>query len=229
MWHITDASQTAGLTAVWSVGDRSSDAGVWRCEVTRNGGGVTMGGGADVRLRVEPVGQDRFSPVSEQYVCGDAWHVEFPQGENAFSLKMTLRMVETGSGHAILEPTFSIQTSLLDSRPMIDLVVDGERRQVSDDVVVGSPAVNRIVRENHETIVLLGRADAPFTTDLTHPGDPTRPGQSRLRLFGEFLEKGVIRKARPWLILTATTETIDEAAVGEIWQRLQSTPPPLTA
>ena len=71
--------------------------------------------------------------------------------------------------------------------------------------------------------IFLGNHDSPFTTDLT------TPEVLQLRLFGEFLEKGVIRKARPWILISQAKQEPSDAELQAIWQRLASRPLPLAS
>ena len=51
----------------------------------------------------------------------------------------------------------------------------------------------------------------------------------RLRLFGDFLEKGVIRKARPWIVITRGETPPSESELESLWKSLCESPLPLTA
>jgi len=67
-----------------------------------------------------------------------------------------------------------------------------------------------------------GPHDQPFTTN--HSTDSLL----RLRLFGEFLEKGVIRRGRPWLVIDVSGQVPAENRLVSLWQQLCGSPVPLT-
>jgi hypothetical protein len=66
--------------------------------------------------------------------------------------------------------------------------------------------------------IMIGPHDRPFTSDRSS-------GELRLRLFGDFLEKGVIRKARVWIAFG-----IDNALILEqLWENMSNQSLPLSA
>ena len=71
--------------------------------------------------------------------------------------------------------------------------------------------------------IFLGTHDSPFTTELS------TPESLQLRLFGEFLEKGVIRKARPWILLSHAPSEPSQSELQAIWDQLASRPLPLAS
>ncbi|KAA5545336.1 hypothetical protein FYK55_06685 [Roseiconus nitratireducens] len=174
-------------------------------------------------------GDEPLPVLDEQFFRGDELHLSFPQdgGGADFGFRLMIRPIlgpdiPIDSQRALFEWVVSIETSLLDTHPTMDLVAPasrGCRRLKVDDPQGG---VHLAESPAGETTVLLGPADAPFTSVID------QPDTLRLRLFGEFLEKGVIRRARPWVIFNRMQQPISEAARKATWQALADSPVPLT-
>ena len=125
----------------------------------------------------------------------------------------------------VLEVTIAIETTFLDTHPKLDLVVTGGDVRTLDvaafTAVTGSPPISICQREAG-VAVLLGPHDAPFTTNQSSDHE------IKLRLFGDFLEKGVIRKARPWLVIDRGRE-FGDSQLRRLWGELSQSPLPLTS
>ena len=206
-------------------------------------GGTFEGG---TLFQLQPVGKDQLPIAAEQFVRGDQWHVSFPQGDGSYSLHCVFRPILSDERRLVLETTLAIQTSLLDSQPMIDVravggrlrcftPTDGAPRSESSSsdkadqadrgATTNDPhasAVSRVISDAWSLAVLLGPRDYPWTFDLSSAQE------IRLRLFGEFLEKGVIRKARPWIVLEREEVASDDRSLVGLWEQLCQTPLPLT-
>ena len=215
------------------------------------GGGSGIGVGvephAGSQLTLGPVDPAALPRASDQFIRGDQWHLRYPEaGDCGYSLEMVLRPVESSSRRLVLELTLAIETSRLELHPAIDLRVAGDSvRQVpiaglaGDDESGGSgeagpkadgetdraaaAAITQAAGPRGSATVLLGPRDLPFTRDCSSHGD------LRLRLFGDFLEKGVIRKARPWVALERRDEASSDRELFQLWQQLCRAPLPLVS
>ena len=221
--------------AVWR-----DDASAWYLDARGGPYGVGMIASADdaafedpLRLfSLSPVDQAYLPAAGEQYVRGDELHVNYPQSaDNSWALRLSFHPIETAKDRMVLEVTISIQTDLLDTHPKVD--IDALCRSIDsqvptdlsgDDEVegVGSAPISVAASKTHSVSVLLGPHDRPFTTN--HSTDSLL----RLRLFGDFLEKGVIRKARPWIVIDRTTQAPSEDQLEKWWRQLCGSPLPLT-
>jgi hypothetical protein len=181
---------------------------------------------------LSPVDQDALPAAGEQFVRGDQLHVTYPQGDGIYELRVAYRPVQSNAHQLVLETTIAVQTDRLDTHPKVDIdVLCAEIDSLvptdtsGDDEVEasGSAPISLGISKSHCVTVLLGPHDSPFTTN--HSTDSLL----RLRLFGDFLEKGVIRKARPWLVLTRGGASPPEAELEGLWKRLCESPLPLTA
>ena len=175
---------------------------------------------------LQPVGVPKLGEVGEQFVRGDELHLHFPQGDALFGFRAVVAPLLSTADTLIVEVTLAIQTDLLDSHPKIDLECDGGT--VTSHAVEaisgksGAPPIMTIA-EPPLLAVLLGPHDAPFTTDQS--GDDN----ISLRLFGDFLEKGVIRKARPRIVVSRSGKTLKTSDLVQFWQDLANSPLPLLA
>lgn len=86
----------------------------------------------------------------------------------------------------------------------------------------GAAAISRVRQRDGAIAVLLGPRDFPWTSELSGSDE------IRLRLFGEFLERGVIRKAQPWLVLDGPVRADEVSSLAESWRTLSRSPLPLT-
>jgi hypothetical protein len=231
-------------------------SGCWRDDhrtvgVRAAGGGGGIGVGvaphAGSQLTLEPVAPATLPRAADQFVRGDQWHLRYPEAADCgYSLEMVLRPVESSSRRLVLELTLAIETSRLELHPAIDLRVAGDSlRQVpiaglaADNESVGSgeagpdagrdtesaaaSAITQAAGSWGSATVLLGPRDLPFTRDRSSHGDLC------LRLFGDFLEKGVIRKARPWVVLEGRDQASSDRELFTLWQQLRRAPLPLVS
>jgi hypothetical protein len=185
--------------------------------------------GASRYMALSPVDEDRLPSAAEQYVRGDEWHVNFPQGDHSYALRLVFQPIETRADQLVMEVAISLQTDLLELHPKLDIEVDCHNidsfvpqspyEQVTGS---GSAPISLAKDRKYSTSVLLGPQDSPFTTN--HSSDMLL----RLRLFGDFLEKGVIRRVRPWFVITRGQTPPTEQTLEAFWKQLCDSPLPLT-
>ncbi|MGI9470926.1 MAG: hypothetical protein ACR2NZ_05315 [Rubripirellula sp.] len=181
-------------------------------------------------ISMHAVDSTALPQAAEQFTRGNSWNVNYPQGGHSYALRLALEPIETSTDLFVLEATISLQTDLLDSHPQLDVDVDCQSIESlvptdlsgDDEVESQGSAPISIAKGHHPVAVLLGPYDSPFTTN--HSTDSLL----RLRLFGDFLEKGVIRKARPWIVFDRTGGIPDEDRLTAIWKQLCDSPLPLT-
>ena len=183
-------------------------------------------------VRFEPVDQPALPDASEQFVRGKSWHVNYPQADGGHALRLAFEPIRSTAKTLLLQTTVSIQTDLLETHPQLDLQIAADAVDSLDPCQDsaeaasdrnGCPPISIAQRSKCFIAILLGPHDSPFTRDLS------TPSSLRLRLFGEFLEKGVIRKAKPWLLIDRSGESPDRCQLADDWQQLCDSPLPLTA
>ncbi len=214
----------------WYLDARGGEYGVGVIATTKTDDGAFEESQRFVSL--SSVDPDVLPTAGEQYVRGDELHVNYPQAaDSTCAVRLAFKPIQTAKNLIVLEVTISIQTDLLDTHPKID--VDAFCQSIDsqvptdasgDDEVegIGSAPISVAASKGHSVSILLGPHDSPFTTN--HSTDSLL----RLRLFGDFLEKGVIRKARPWIVIDRTADVPSEEQLQKWWRQLCGSPLPLT-
>ena len=231
MWNANPAGDSvAGLIQFRATSDDGGDS-VWSLDVRGGNHGIRIScaeaATADTAcFALEAVGDDELPELSEQFVRGDELHLVYPQGEGNYALRLVLQPIDASDDGLVLEAVIAIQTNLLDSHPMVDLVsktTDLRRENAGANPGDSGAAEITVGRSGQcEVAALLGPHDSPFTLDGSWEEE------IRLRLFGEFLEKGVIRKARPWLVMKRSEQPLEMEDLRTRWNELSSSPLPLT-
>lgn len=209
--------------AAWQCGDS-----VWRIQTRgHQRGGIELCLGSE-RLQLVASGDKPLPALDEQFVRSDELHWSFPQSgaDCEFGFRLVVRPVtfgefDCGPERAAFELLLSVQTTLLDSHPTLDLIVPAGSSRVRTEVAAANGTVHLTKHAGIAAAVVLGPQDAPFTSQIEDSA------ALRLRLFGEFLEKGVIRRARPWVILDRSATEIDPAIAEIACQALAESPLPL--
>ena len=203
--------------AVWSTGNigsaRLSVRDQTQAHIDAGGGrgGIAITRGRR-RVDLRSVDSEPQPTAGEHYVCDDEYHVNYPQHDANYALRLAWDVVPGLIDDAVvIEMRVSVQTDLMNTHPTLDLAVDhpsAERPPRPCD------AISRF-GDQSDAAILLGPHDRPHTQN--------RGG--RLRLFGDFLERGVIRRARPWIVWG---RTLSDAELRRIHRALCQSPVPLT-
>ncbi|TWU21022.1 hypothetical protein Pla52o_40540 [Novipirellula galeiformis] len=214
-----------------------SDANaVWRFNTSGGAQGIQIGLEGENLSRVEltSVADDTFPTATEQFIRGDQLHVQFPQDAGSYSIEAVFKPIRSSENQLLIEVTLSLETLWLDTHPTVDLVArggggkvacDNAQANANADSQTGHCAPISLANSQAEAVsvaVLLGQHDAPFSTDCS------TDDELRLRLFGEFLEKGVTRKARPWIALSKSTSPFTTSELTAAYAELCASPLPLT-
>jgi hypothetical protein len=163
-------------------------------------------------------------PITESYVRGDELHLLMPQndGTNA-GLELVLLVVFADRDCLVVESTLAVQTLLLDAHPTIELGIPG-------DGVISSYSRESATVFAREEVVGSKRFDRPSVRVLVDRRDQLSidkgcDSAASLRLFGEFMEKGVIRKAQPWWVWSSVG--LDDTRLRSLVVELAKRPLPL--
>ncbi|TWU55390.1 hypothetical protein [Rubripirellula reticaptiva] len=202
------------------------DGQSWDFDARGGDSGISFTG-----VALASVGDDRLPVAAEQFVRGDQWHINYPQGDGSFALRLVFNPIHSSANRLVIEVCTSIQTDLLDTHPKIDVEATCDDIDSfvpmdewgHNEVAGAGCAPISLAKSKHNSVsVLLGSHDSPFTTN--HSTD----AMLRLRLFGDFLEKGVIRRARPWIVIDRSGTLPTEAELTTCWSELVASPIPLT-
>ncbi len=155
--------------------------------------------------------------IADSYArCAD-FVARLAQGENdAFGLTLQTRSVQSDQRALIVEWVVEMQTRLLESYPAVRLTV-------ADASIVSRAPEAYLLRVNDRFLsILLTPRDQAACREVA-------PAEDRLalRIFGDFLEKGVIQKCRMWLIHWGEQQP-DDAELAAALEQLNQSPLPLT-
>lgn len=190
-----------------------------------------VGGSAQIRLPgIE------LAPLAEMFIRGDEVHLGFPVGpDHSIGLELVMLGIEADEDRLVIESMISINTSLLDSSPQVEFRVGaghpGRPRwgEVPWQLLAKLSDVHWWSARPHQPGTGPGVTThlACDRRDLSSL-DPHEAGQGEgLRFFGDFLEKGVIRRIRPWWLWSNGTVTRDVAE--RISRTLDDRPLPLSS
>lgn len=227
MWENADRGEPEFRANGWKLAVKTDDQGV-RMLVCRDGLVASS-----VRLWLT---NSRLPPCSERYLRGDALHLSFPDtAAEPIALDLVLTAIEADQEQLILESVISLRTSLLDSHPTVELQLGaghplhprwGDRpwSQVNDSGSAlwfqprpalpseGPRVATSVFCDDRDRVSLDGAALAE---------------QGNLRFFGDFLEKGVIRKVQPWWVWS--NGTVAPQRAEQIAHKLAARPLPLAS
>lgn len=165
------------------------------------------GAGSTPVLAIRDAASTPLPQRSEFYAREDQFTVNYPQTDASlfgFQLRWTLQRVENLH---LLALTIAVQTTLLDCHPTLDVALGGPVGAVASAPASGEETSARSsgevapisvieIEATPPLLLVQRRQDAPFNT--LHD-ESSR--DAFLRVFAEFVEKGVIRKTQLWLVL----------------------------
>ncbi len=176
----------------------------------------------------------------ESFIRGDALHLSLSGTQTEpVGLDLVLMAVEADEDLLILESVLSLNTSLLDSHPAVELqVTTGQEQHGRSDV--GHPPGNDArwtsIMDEGSAIWLHAQPHQEnqqvTTSVLCDERDRLSLDRQRvaeggpIRFFGDFLEKGVIRKVQPWWVWSH--RPISPQLAARIAGQLAVRPLPLT-
>ncbi|MGN6543518.1 MAG: hypothetical protein ACTHK7_00600 [Aureliella sp.] len=182
-------------------------------------------------LQVHPSPQHACE-IEDSFLRGSDLMVRYGQSESDhFAFQLDFRAVpesELGPFVCGLDVWLSVQTQLLDSHPTLTVRSQAGQAQWSALDNQGRPLAE------HSPAALVCENAAASVVLFVHPSDRVQAeliSQSGsacdLRLFGNFMEKGVIRRGRLRCLLSETP--IDRVALAAAYNLFAASPLPLTA
>jgi hypothetical protein len=226
--------------AMWEISGKGSAefrANGWKLVVTS--GEPRIGGVRLLCCREDLVGASarigvpgcELPPCSECYIRGDALHISFPIDQsNPIGLELVMMAIEADQQMLVVESVVGLHTSLLDSHPNLQFEVGAghpgfptwgrvgwEKLSDQDDWVWMRAAVRQAAEGPSVSTALL--CD---DRDLSSLATGDAKENTGVRFFGDFLEKGVIRKVQPWWVWS--NGPLNDRKAGEIARCLASRP-----
>lgn len=248
-WQLDEAGMAilkaadAGFQLCWNCNDPQQ--GVQLCDV---GSSATTSKRETSLLRLLPSDSQSLPPLDECYVRVDDLICRYPQSSDTqFGMDVCHRVIGTDGGTIVIETICAVQTSLLDSHPTFDISASATTSEavaaanglISNSKHPGNPvsldlpgssslpdAITRLGQlesANADVYLMLPPSDRSVAAVIAPPEN----GQAfRYRLLADFLEKGVIRKARFWTVIF--NQSASESTLAECYQQLLGEPLPLT-
>ena len=166
--------------------------------------------------------------LADAYIRGDDLVVLYPEHrQQPYSLQLDFRALQSPGMRLGLEVWVSVHTHLLECYPAVQISFRSQSAGLRPPAL-GDPAATLTIQHESWTPrcsshIWVHPLDAPEASwSETSPGD-----RQSVLLFGNFMEKGVIRRARLqwWLGLS----TLDAATLVALRQQFATSPLPLTA
>lgn len=177
--------------------------------------------------------------AEEAYVRGDDLIVRFDQSdEDNFAFQLDFRVLPDAREQVEMgvELWLSVQTDDLESEPTLkvgshsptgqywDILDHGKVLGDSKDINAdSSPAALVCIADKQTGVWLIEFGDQRHADLLSSPGE----SEQRIELFGHFMEKGVIRRARMRFFLIEGE--VEDQLLKELYQEFSESPLPLTA
>ena len=172
--------------------------------------------GDRVRFAFDVPDRGTLPPLDERFIRGDTLHLMYPQSDQRFAVRLSLEVLSgdqfiadnpavinagdpLATAGPMIEARISVQTDLLDTHPMIDLRVAASESTHSGDEACGL-----------EDWCVLNEADRRGSRLVD---------KQCVQLFGDFLEKGVIRRAQPWLMVGSPITDSHRSAIEALQSR----------
>lgn len=187
-------------------------------------------------LKVQPVPKHSLT-AEEAYIRGDDLIVSFDQTEqDPFAFQLNFRWLGETDGAIGIELWLSVQTDDLDSEPVLQIASAAPEGQywhvlnhgeVVQDTQIpnasSTPAALSSPGDELSGVWLVEQGDQRHAERMSSPAE----AEQRIELFGHFMEKGVIRRARMRFYLKRGD--ISDAEIKAFYEDFANSPLPLTA
>lgn len=172
----------------------------------------------EIRPMEDSVGQDTPAPVrGEAYSRLDDFIVNFPQRYPwPFSYQLDVRVQPDHKDLLVAELWLSVQTSMLECNPQLGLIPNEPKAPWTCHPQFICSADRRLALAVHPLDIPDSKLHASRSGSV-----------ERMDLFGQFMEKGVIRRGR--LMLVASNTSISEKRMKDLCNIFAASSLPLTA
>lgn len=213
----------------------SLEANHWRVDLnprTPNVGLKVMFGDVQLGhfLKIAPKPSHSFN-IQEAYIRENDLIIRYEQSnDDLYTVQLNWRRLDCDIPDALaLELWVSVQTSLLDTHPEIEIrsrTPDARWHGLTlDDLSIEkstSTAIGLVKKSSVTAMVMLEPSDAHQARRIVDRGE-----DFAFRMLGDFMEKGVIRRAR--LRLLAVTTELSRSKIVKQFRAFVDSPLPLTA
>ena len=181
-------------------------------------------------LRVTPKPSHSYN-IHEAYVRENDLIVRYEQsGDDLYTFQLNWRHLPSSiPGAFAMELWISVQTSLLDTHPTIDV-----RSRAADAMWHGLTLDDLSIEKSDITAIGLFKKSGVTSILMIQPSDARQAKRVRdknedftWRMFGEFMEKGVIRRAR--LCFLSVPGEVSRYTITKEYRAFMDSPLPLTA
>jgi hypothetical protein len=162
--------------------------------------------------------------LTESFIRGDELHLSMPQEDgNEAGIDVELLVIQADRDYLIVESTLSLQTLWLDAHPAIRLKLAGD-----DLITCHSKGTSRVYWGSEQGVASDSLHVSVFVDERDQLSiNATGDNSECLQFFGDFMEKGVIRKVQPWWVWTC--RPLNDSQIYEIANSLAKRPLPLTS
>jgi hypothetical protein len=185
MWENVDQGKATFRINGWSLQVKATSEGVFL--------EASLASFALVAGRIA-FSDEQLPPITEAFVRGDELHLMWDRvGSTKTGLALVVMVILADADSLVVESTVSIQTELLDVYPEVTLSLPGTGSAVSDDrrtakVIGRTPEAGKLA-----ACVFVDERDQLSLSEV-------RQIAESIVFFGDFMEKGVIRKVQPWWV-----------------------------
>jgi len=211
-----------------SIGTASFRISGWNLRVEHKPDGLRMTTSLDQSAQLGSLLSltgSNFPMLAESFIRGDELHLIMPHSNRMdVGLEIALMVIQADDECFILETTLSLQTQSLDSYPGVRLDVAGSVPLVAST-------------KNTARLFSSGMADHPdakllYVSVFVDERDQlsiheTTGGTQAIEFFGDFMEKGVIRKVQPWWVWSSPK--LSDSQLIKFAESLSRRPLPLTS
>jgi hypothetical protein len=195
---------------------------------------MTVAGGSPESLAIELDGGD-LPPLTDSFLRGNDLHLHLPQeelsaqagsfaaassqaGMTQAGLEAVFSVLRSDAEVVVLEATLGLQTQWLDVHPAVRVTLPfgGSAMMIERGSSLVVCSQDSAASQATSLVVLIDERDRLSVEPQVSDG---------VCFFGDFMEKGVIRKVQPWFVWSR--RAIDEAFLQTLLETLGSRPLPL--
>jgi hypothetical protein len=195
-------------------------------------------------FKIPHLSQSPSITLSDFYARGNDITAYYPADDNRnFSVQIDLRIIEPTDNRLTIEFWLSIQTHLLDTRPSVNLgfglptntarkiltareLSENDANSLHGDEASRTAAIVSDTRNQEQELSTALLVHPLDQGDICWTNSQNRASEIELSWFGQFMEKGVIRRGRMQVILSK--QPIPTESLKADYREFSESPLPLT-